>query len=117
MPQECGCDRVVVGRVGVASAEVYGLQCAAVEYVVDMEIEPVGVEGYYRSVASKGIGVVDILAREFAYGIAVGHIVEVAGYDYVADIERVDQMTDFLGLIGMRHKCLAQFGYEYFAGG
>ena len=75
--------RIVVGGHCCSLVDGQRFEFAAVEHVVDAEVEAVGVEGDDRSEAYLGIYAAEAGVLEGADGVAVRDVVEVAAHNHV----------------------------------
>lgn len=99
IPYECGSHRIVVGTFYISSHNVDGAHVAAVEYLVDMEIESVVdiCDGWTESAI--GIGVAHSGAADAPVGVVTLHVVEVADKNRIARM-LLKELSDVSCLFG-----------------
>ncbi len=88
----------MVGTLLCSFVDVERHQVATVKYVVDAEIETVGVKGDYRAETYLGVYALEACIGEAAHGVAAGNIVEVAADNHVGPSVVAYESEKYLGL-------------------
>ncbi len=78
---------VMVAQAAVATAHAQRSEVAAVQYMVYSEIETVGVKCDHGAEAELRIYLAHLEIGKPAQGVASGHIIEVAGHNYIRATE------------------------------